>query len=112
MKSIAFDEPIVYLSISLIILTFGTWLSFVIHSPIPLLVMGVPLGWILRNVAKDEMDLGKRWFRYVIIASVILAVTGITKDWMVVTLTSIFIIIITACSIYDYKISYKKKGRK
>lgn len=111
-KSIVFDEPIIYISLALIVLSFGTWISYVIDSAIPLLVMGVPLGWMLRNVAGEEMIKGKKWFMVVIGASVALGVVGMVGSWKFLTLTGAFMVILVSCSMYNWKTTYKKKAGK
>ncbi|MDO8459694.1 MAG: hypothetical protein Q7S74_01160 [Nanoarchaeota archaeon] len=74
-----------------------------------LVILGIPIGYLLAFLARDELVAGRKWFIRIIVLGVI-AVTGFDlyriyyAAW-----TSLFIIIIAAVAL---KKSYDKKWTK
>ncbi len=64
-----------------------------------ILFLGVPIGNILRKYTKEEMNQGKKWFRYLVMFSLFGGFIGLVigKDWIM--FSSFFIAIVTSRSL-------------
>ena len=64
-----------------------------------ILFLGVPIGNILRKYTKEEMNQGKKWFRYLVMCSLFGGFIGLVigKDWIM--FSSFFIAIVTSRSL-------------
>ncbi len=82
-----------------------------------LLLLGIPIGDILAKVTKEELEQGKKWFKLLIIASLILSVIFLILKKDDLFFTMLFIAIVTSRSLNirkeNKKISRRqKKGKK
>lgn len=112
MKSVFFSEPLIYVPLSLIILVFGVWLAFLTSSIIPILIVAVPLGWLIVNVAEEELAVGRKWFLLIVVACCVCGVWALLYDHNEILYSAIFVIILVSCSLYSRKANYKKRSRK
>ena len=59
-----------------------------------LLILAVPVGYLISNMAKDELKSGKKWFRILIIASILGAIGFYLYGNKTIAFTMIFIFIV------------------
>lgn len=70
------------------------------------LLLGIPIGFFLSKITKEELDSGQKWFRLIVIASLILAFIGLGLGSDALLFSSLFIAIVTGMSLK------KPKNRK
>lgn len=107
-----FSEPILYVTLASVIISLGTWLAFVTGSAIPILVVAVPLGALLANVAEVELTSGRKWFLAIVFVAGLAGFWAWLYSYEEILHTTIFVLILVCCSLYLRKASYKKRGRK
>lgn len=66
---------------------------------IVLLVLGVPIGNVLAKITKEELKPGKKWFKILIIISLIGALTSLIMGNDVFLFSFLFIAIVTGRSL-------------
>ncbi len=74
-----------------------------------ILILGIPVGYLISWLAKDELIEGRKWFKIVIIASFILGVWFFLTDSVAIAFTLFFICIF---SFVSYHKSFDKKWTK
>ena len=73
------------------------------------MILGIPTGYLISWLARDELKDGRKWFRILIILAVIIGGWFALTGNYVIALTSGFIFIV---SIISYMKSYDKKWVK
>ena len=73
------------------------------------LLGAVPLGFGLAWLARDELVMGRPWFKALIIIAGVLALVFFIFDWMAEAFTCLFIDVVTSISYYK---SFDKKWVK
>jgi hypothetical protein len=73
------------------------WIKLLIS--VFVLILGVPIGNILRKFTKEEMKQGRKWFRYLVMFTLFGGFIGLIlkKDWIM--FTCFFIAIVTSRSL-------------
>ena len=64
-----------------------------------ILLLGIPVGYLIAWLARDELVLGRRWFKILIILSFLVGITSYFLDSIYITLTMVFIIIVSFISL-------------
>ena len=63
------------------------------------LALGIPIGNFLAKITKEELKSGKKWFKLIVIVSLILGVVGFIIGNDVLLFSGFFIAIVTSRSI-------------
>ena len=66
---------------------------------IGVLLLGIPIGNYLAKVTKDEMKSGKKWFRRIVILSLVGVIVGLITGNDTLMFTFAFIAIVTSRSL-------------
>lgn len=74
-----------------------------------IILLGLPAGYLIAYLCRDELVDGRVWFEILIVLSFILGIVFYLKDSMYVTWTLAFISLISLVSVYK---SYDKKWTK
>ncbi len=74
---------------------------------VAVLVLGYPLGKFLAHITKEELAAGQRWFKLIILLSIIGAIVGLILNIDVLFFSFLFFAIVTSRSL----ISKKQKVR-
>lgn len=61
--------------------------------------LGIPIGNYLAKITKEELAEGRRWFKLIIILSIIGAVIGLVKGNDALLFTLLFIAVVTSRSL-------------
>jgi hypothetical protein len=64
-----------------------------------ILFIGIPVGNLLAKTTKEELRRGKRWFKIIIIASLILGFVGLIIENDILMFSCFFIAIVTSRSL-------------
>ena len=70
-----------------------------------ILILAIPAGLLLAWMARDELLMGRKWFKLIVVLSFILSIVFLIMKEIAVFLTLMFILIVTAIS---YKKSFDK----
>jgi len=70
------------------------------------LVLGIPIGNLLSRWTKEELKSGQKWFKIIIIASLIGGIAGLISGSDVLMFSFFFIAIVTSRSLEE-----RKRGR-
>jgi len=62
------------------------------------LILGIPIGLLVRFLAKEELKQGKKYFRILIISSILLGILFYLYGIYYMTLTMAFILIVSLIS--------------
>ena len=71
------------------------------------LLLGIPLGNWLAKTTKEELKAGKKWFKRIVILSLVGVLVGLASGNDVVLFTSAFIAIVTSRSLKNQKSNEK-----
>ena len=63
------------------------------------LILGIPIGNFLARVTKDELKQGKKWFKLIVVLSLILGLIGLIISNDILMFTFFFIAIVTSQSL-------------
>ena len=63
------------------------------------LILGIPIGNFLARVTKDELKQGKKWFKLIVVLSLILGLIGLIISNDILMFTFLFIAIVTSRSL-------------
>ncbi|MBX4196688.1 hypothetical protein KW805_03805 [Candidatus Pacearchaeota archaeon] len=74
-----------------------------------ILILSIPIGYLIAWMARDELIMGRPWFKALIIISIILAGVFLFIGMKAQAFTSVFIAIVSAISL---KMSFNKKWTK
>ena len=66
---------------------------------IVLLILGIPIGNLLAKATKEELKSGQRWFKLIIIISLIGAIISLILGNDVLLFTFLFMVIVTSRSL-------------
>ena len=66
---------------------------------IVMLVLGVPLGNLLARITKDELKQGKKWFKLLILISLISAIASLFFKKDILFFSFLFIAVVTSRSL-------------
>ena len=77
------------------------WFSFIIG--ILVLFLGIPMGDYLARITKEELKDGRKWFKIIILFSIIGTIFGLFLRNDVLIFTFLFIIIVTSRSFIQEK---------
>ena len=75
-------------------------------------MVGVPVGYLIAWLARDELVVGRKWFRVLIISSLFIGVMFYFLKKLYVSLTMVFVIIVSAISLvksYDRRFVKREK---
>ena len=64
-----------------------------------LLVLGIPIGNVLAKLTKEELKSGQKWFKIIILLSLIGAIVGLALNNDIVLFSFAFIAIVTSRSL-------------
>jgi len=67
------------------------------------LVLGIPLGNLIRNLTKDEQKIGRKWFKLLVLIGLLGGIVGLIIGNDVVLFTFFFIAIVTSRSLVKTK---------
>jgi len=70
---------------------------------IVLLVLGIPIGNFLAKITKEELKTGQKWFKLIIIASLVGSVISLISGNDILLFTFLFIMIVTSRSLKERK---------
>lgn len=76
---------------------------------ITILLLAIPIGYLITWLAKDELILGRKWFKLIILTSIILGIFYYFIGNSTMMLTNLFIAILSVVSLMK---SYDKKWTK
>ena len=62
------------------------------------LILAIPVGYLLAWMARDELISGRKWFKIIILLSLILSIIFLILKEIVIFFTLIFILIVTLIS--------------
>lgn len=71
-----------------------------------ILVLGIPVGYLIAFLARDELKDGRIWFELIIFVSFIFGIVYYAKDESYVTMTCAFIGVVSLVSLWK---SYDRK---
>ncbi len=74
---------------------------------IVILILGIPIGNYLARQTKEELRSGKKWFKRIVITSLVGVLVGLASGNDVVLFTSAFIAIVTSRSLKNQKSNEK-----
>lgn len=72
------------------------------------LLLGIPIGKILKKITKEEIKEGQKWFKLIIIISLIGSLIGLVINNDFILFSFLFIAIVTLQSIEIKRIKSKK----
>ena len=72
-----------------------------------ILLLGIPIGSYLAKITKEELNTGQKWFRSIIILSLIGGVVGLILGQDVLFFSFFFIAIVTSKSLKGNRITKK-----
>ncbi len=76
------------------------------------LVLGIPIGNFLAKKTKEELHSGKKWFKRLVILSLLGGLVGLIIENDVLMFTMFFIAIVTSRSLKNKNRKKKRKNRK
>lgn len=74
-----------------------------------ILLIGIPVGFLIAYLTKDELVAGRKWFKVLIIVFVLVGIWSVLTGWNVVAWTSAFIVVV---SLVSFVKSWNKKWVK
>ncbi len=74
-----------------------------------ILILGIPAGYLIAWLARDELVAGRMWFKILIIISILIGIIFYFFDRIYISLSTAFIVIVSAISLMK---SYDKKWIK
>ena len=78
---------------------------------ITILLLAIPIGYLIAWLAKDELILGRKWFKLIILTSIILGIVYYFIGNFIIMLTNLFIAILGVVSLmksYDKRLTKSK----
>ena len=76
---------------------------------IAILMLSIPAGYLIAWLARDELIMGRIWFKVLIIMSMLIGIIFYFFDRIYISLSAAFIVIVSAISLMK---SYDKKWIK
>ncbi len=70
------------------------------------LILAIPIGYLLAWMARDELIIGRKWFRIMMVLSILLSILFLILNNFAIFYTLIFILIVAFIS---YKKGFDKK---
>jgi len=77
--------------------------------PLIVLLLSVPVGYLIAWLCKEELVPGRKWFRIIMGASVIIGIWFYLVNLLYITLTMVFILVCVTISLLK---SFDKKWKK
>ena len=64
-----------------------------------ILLLGIPIGYLIAWLAKDELEVGRKWFRVLVIFSFLVGIWFYLIGWKVESFSMGFILIVSLVSL-------------